>query len=316
MVNKFSKIRPSPQEGICVSRMDLEYGGDDSAIVYRKKVELDSCCKCLETEDDSYEEGKDKRISFVDRKVISNKTAVACGKSLFDKLERFEDKRSKGLNLGRIGKTDKKRVKRATVVAEGIAEQCTEESRCDPLSGGAMDRCISLRLGSLHTMGKQGREKERADGSWSLEQRMELESERADSSTACTTPLLQPFSNSVDKALANTLGQHSNSVQFEQMCSVEESGQSNEEAIQLCVGKTVNLSSSLHKRDEEYKSGQPLEVMQSRRLLFGDIIVDTHAGVVKGTNSMRFVRDQSEPQTSNILHTVTERQSMFCERRL
>jgi site-specific recombinase XerD len=316
MVNQFSKIRPGSQEGVCVSGMDLEHSRNDSPIVRRKEVELDSHGNCLEAEDDIYEEGKNKRAGVLDRKVISNKTAVSCRKSLFNKLKRFENKRSKGFDLGRIGKTDKKRIKRATVVAEGIAEQHTRESRCNPLPGGVMDRCISLRLGSLHTMGRQGREKEGANDSWSLEQRMEFESERADSSTTCNTALFQSSPNSVDKTLANTLGQHSDSLQFEQMCSVQESGKSNEEVVQLSMGKEVNISSGLHKRDEECKGRQPLEVEQSRRLLIRDIISDSHTGVVKGTDSMRLIREQSESETPEILHLVSERQSMFCEGRL
>jgi site-specific recombinase XerD len=316
MVNQFSEIGPNSKERISVSRMDVEHNGYDSSIVCRKKVKLDSYSERLDTENNVYEKGEGERTSLVDREAISNKTAVSCRKSLLNKLECPENKRGKELNLDGISKTNKKCVKRTPMVAESNAAQCAGESMCNPTSGGVVDRCIPIRLGSLHTMGRQRREKERIDGSWPLEQRMELESERADSSTACTTPLLQPSPNIVDKALENTLRQHSDSVQFEQVCSSEKSSQSNEEIIQLCVGKTVNLGSDLHKRDEECKGGQPLEVEQSGRLLIRDVIANTHIGVVEGEDSMRFVCDQSESETPDILHIVTERQPRFCQRRL
>jgi site-specific recombinase XerD len=316
MANQFSEVRSSSKERISISGMDVEHSRYDSTSVSREEDELNSCIKHLETEDNDHEEGQSKGTGFADRETISNKTAVSSCKPLLNEPECTKDKRSEGFNMERIGEANEKCAKRGDVVAESITRQCTSEFSDSPPSGGAMDRCVSIRLGSIHTMGRQGKEKERANDSWLLEQRVELEPKRTDCSTPCTTTLLQPFPNIMDKTLESTFGQYSDSVQFEQMRSLKESGQSNEEVVQLSVGKEVDLSSDIHKRDGEYKSGQPLEVEQTRRLLTGDVIVNTHIGVVEGTDSMRLVCNKSQSETSNILHTVIKGQPMFCQGRL
>jgi integrase len=309
LVNQPGEVRASPEEGVYVSRLELELRGDEcllrqgeGAIIEKASQSVDKVCREGKSSDGEV-------FSFPRRQVVGDKTPVSSGEPVSGGIELCEVQGCEERVMVGTCQIRSLDSQRPPLVVTQVETESSGDSGGSSAPRRDVDGRLTLGVGGTCDLDVQSRCEETSVCSRFLGERVVVEQERIVSCGGGFKIFLTDEDDERDKKLGVAFGQHHDGVQFEQVCLSQDIDPTDERAMCLDVDSGSDDESAAHPGSEQLGGGQFVTNEPCGRLCSEQKGTQQGVADVKCTDRLRFVCDISEPTASSLLLPLSEGQA-------